>query len=564
MGDVFEYIVDGTSGLVLDEITGKVLIVGCCSGGTVGKAHIVTQYTDLAETLGSGPLVDRLRDMIAQGGQNPRYYAVPIEGLSGGYITPVEQTGDGPEAEVSGYYAANADVRVEILTGGALETATYRLSLDGGDTWGDETVTPANGQITAGETGTTLVLDQEDPMAAGDVYSWMVRAAIEPITHIGTGPEISASGDPLRTAEIVLLITEGGALNEATYQLSYDGEDAWELEKTLPMDGKIELDDTGVTITLPEGEYVTGDSYSFNLNPPVPTISTVLTTIEAVLEIYEVEFIYVVGPSDATDWASSGAYADVMWNKHRPTFFIHETRLPYDNEDIDDWVAALVSDRADYAHRFISVVASYAEVSDYTGQRVRRNMGGLFAGRLASVPVMRAPGRVRDGGISQASLPDDYNSGHQQELEDAGYVTAKRYYGLSSVYFGDERTLAEDTSDYLYLTVLRVVFKAVRLLRIQALKSMYDELGDPVIDDGATGLIYLQGNLEHALDTMVKAIPKELAGHVVEIPMDQDFVNNGVACMITLIGIPIIRKIKLYANYVYAGSDFDPRLADAA
>ena len=39
---------------------------------------------------------------------------------------------------------------------------------------------------------------------------------------------------------------------------------------------------------------------------------------------------------------------------------------------------------------------------------------------------------------------------------------------------------------------------------------------------------------------MVKAIPKELAGHVVEIPMDQDFVNNGVACMITLIGIPII------------------------
>ncbi len=59
-------------------------------------------------------------------------------------------------------------------------------------------------------------------------------------------------------------------------------------------------------------------------------------------------------------------------------------------------------------------------------------------------------------------------------------------------------------------------------------------------------------------------MPKELAGYVVEIPEGQDVANNGVAVKITLIGIPVIRDIMLYANYTYAGSAFDPRLDVAA
>jgi hypothetical protein len=51
-----------------------------------------------------------------------------------------------------------------------------------------------------------------------------------------------------------------------------------------------------------------------------------------------------------------------------------------------------------------------------------------------------------------------------------------------------------------------------------------------------------------------------MAGHVVEIPPGQDIVNNGVGVKMTLIGIPIIRSIQLFASYVYAGSNFDPRL----
>ena len=177
---------------------------------------------------------------------------------------------------------------------------------------------------------------------------------------------------------------------------------------------------------------------------------------------------------------------------------------------------------------------------------------------------MRAPGRVRDGGISQGSLPDLWTEAHQATLEDNGFVTAKYYAGLNAVYWGETRTLAEVTSDYQYIPVLRTTFKAIRKCRIAALKSMFDEAGDALQVADAPGLQYLRANLEMALNTLVAAVPSELAGFVVGIPSGQDIVNNGVAVELTLIGIPIIREIKLFARYVYAGSDFDPRLESEA
>jgi hypothetical protein len=148
----------------------------------------------------------------------------------------------------------------------------------------------------------------------------------------------------------------------------------------------------------------------------------------------------------------------------------------------------------------------------------------------------------------------------QQTLESEGYATAKHYAGLNSAYWGDAKTLADITSDYQYVEVLRTVFKVVRKARIAALKSMYDEAGDPLAEGGASGLNYLKANICMALNTMKAAVPKELADYVVTIPEGQDIVNNGVAVEMQLIGIPIIRQIKLYASYIYAGSGFDPRL----
>jgi hypothetical protein len=472
-------------------------------------------------------------------------------------VTPVVQVGEGPAGSTSGAVVGNAEAVVEIVAPGAPGLATCKVSLDGGATFGAPAAVPENGQVAIGASGITLVLAAGDLVAA-DTYAFTVRAPVGPITLVGTGPDVTAAGEPKAAADVQLRIMRAGVRTVGTYQLTLDGGDNWGAERTIPVDGAIAIGAAGVTLTFPEQAAVAGDTYSFNILAPAPSISAVLTALEQLLALYDVEFVLVVAPSDSVDWAAMGAKADTLWNAHRPTFFLAETRLPFDNESIDVWTAAMIADKQGFSHRFVAVCSAFGEVSDYTGLRLTRVWSGLLAGRLLSIPVMRAPGRVRDGAISQGSLPDLYTEAHQQQLEATGFVSARRYAGLAGVFWGDERTLADVTSDYQYLTVLRVVFKAVRKARIAALKSMYDEAGDPVLE--ATGLDFLQVNIETALNTMVAAIPKELAGFVVAIPPGQDIVNNGVGVEMTLIGIPIIRQIKLFASYAYAGGAFDPRL----
>jgi hypothetical protein len=285
-----------------------------------------------------------------------------------------------------------------------------------------------------------------------------------------------------------------------------------------------------------------------------------MTALEYPLDTYDVEFVYIAGASDPIAWTAAQAKAEDLFNLHRPTYFKLEARLPRADEDINDWVAELVNHRKTYAGRWVQVCAQYGAITDSQGITETRNWAGLQAGKTLALPVQRAHGRVKDGAISQGVLPSVWNSAIQSTLESAGYLTAKQYAGLSGAYWGDSRTMADATSDYQYEEVVRVTFKGLRLCRIAALKSMYDELGDPTNPSEMTGAIALKTSIEVALDTMTKAIPKEMAAYNVVIPEGQDFVNNGVAMEITFIGIPIIRQIKLFANYTYAGSAFDPRL----
>jgi hypothetical protein len=559
MRDVFEFLVDGTSGIAPGGVEGACIVTGVCSVGVVGRGYLLGKSSNLEALLGVGPLVDRLRDVFATGGQAPLVIAVPVTGVAGGYITPVEHAGTGPVAAASGVATGNADAVISIVVGGALGVATYKLSVDGGTTWGVTGATPANGQIAVAATGATITLAAGVHVAA-DTYSALVRAPIGPVTKIGTGPNITVAGTIMAAADVQLQIMSTGARNVGTYQISLDGGDSWGGVRTIPVDGLIAVGTSGATITFPAQNAVAGDTYTFQTLAPVPTVSAVLDALEIPLGLYDVEFVYVVGPSDSSDWTAMGVQADTLWNLHRPTFFIAETRLPFANETIDEWTAALVLERQGFAHRFVAVVAAYGEISDVTGKRITRNAAGLAAGRLLAIPVMRALGRVRDGNIAPLSLPSLYTEAHQATLETAGYITARRYAGLSGCYWGDEKTMADVTSDYQYLTVLRVVFKAVRKARIAALKSMYDEAGDPTLGEGAAGLSYLKVNIENAVDTMVNAVPSELAARQITIPSGQDIVNNGVAVEMKLIGIPIIRTIKLFASYVYAGGAFDPRL----
>ena len=136
MGDVLQYLIDGTSGIVSGGVDGKALVAGVCSRGTVGKAYLIGKRTNLEDMLGTGPLVDRVRDMLVTGGQEPYVVAVPVRGQPGGYISGLSVTGNGAGAALSGYPARNADVVVRVATGGLVSggAAMLEISTGGGKT----------------------------------------------------------------------------------------------------------------------------------------------------------------------------------------------------------------------------------------------------------------------------------------------------------------------------------------------------------------------------------------------------------------------------------------------
>lgn len=570
MGDVLHYLIDGTSGIVTGGVDGKAIVAGVCSKGKVGKAYLIGKRTDLDAMLGTGPLVDRVRDMLVTGGQEPCLVAVPVQGQPGGYISPLSMTGTKVAATVSGYPAQNADVAVRVATGGLVSggAAMLEISTDGGKTYAAAVPAAAQNPISAGEepTGATLIFAEDAKLEQGAAYAFAVRCPVGPVYRVGDAAspmlavEELASG-VLDGAELVLQVVKGGDRNEGTYRLSTDGGDNFGKTRTIPVDGVAELDGYGVKLNFPAGDYTAGTTYSCRLLPPAPSIVDVLDALESPLAIYDVEFVYIAGPSDSVDWAAAEAKAEDLWNHQRPTYFKQEARLPYDGEDLNDYAAALLVERQGFAGRFVTVCSQFGEIVDTTGAARLRNAAGLQAGRVMSVPVQRATGRYRDGPVSQLILPEGWEA-IRPKLETAGYLTAKKYAGSQGAYWGDSRTMAEDTSDFIYEEVLRTVFKGVRLTRKAALKSMYDEAGDPLRPEGEGGLAYLKSDLEDALDSMVEA--KELVGYVVDIPAGQNVARDGVAVEITLIGVPIIREIKLYNRYTYAGSNFDPRIEDYA
>jgi Protein of unknown function (DUF2586). len=564
MGDVTEFLIDGVSGLTPNGAEGKCIVAGCCSRGKIGQGEVVGKRSDLAALFGVGPLVDALRDIFTAGGQEPYVVAVPVEGVAGGYITDCRHQGSGPEAQSAGLAARAADVVAVVTVAGPNGEASLKVSFDGGDTFSEAASVPESGEVAITDTGAKLIFKatEENPLVVDDSYSFRVVTPLSQHQQSGSGPSITATGQPKAGGQLQLVVVKGGELNTATYQLSLDGGDNFGPIRTLPLDAEIKVDDLGIALELTEDEYQAGAIYSWEVLSPVPTTAALMNALTIPMEEHDVEFVYVAGPSDSVDWAAAAALALEKWNSHRPVYFKFESRLPRADEDVNQWANTLISERQGFTSKYVQVVAAFGEIVDSTGLSKYRSWGGLNAGRNVANPVQRAAGAVADGTIGQVTLPDGWNENIQKALETAGFITPKRYAGVAGVYWGESRTMAEDTSDFQYEEVLRVTFKAIRLCRKAALLSLYSEAGDALLVGNAAGLKYLEAQLSTALGTMTAAVPQELASYVVEIPLGQDIVNNGLAVELTFIGIPIIKSIKLYGKYVYAGGKFDPRLED--
>lgn len=167
---------DGALGLASDSSAQTQVVVGTSSAGTANQLTSVSAIGDLVTKFGQGPLVEAAARVLAVAGGPVLVMKVASDvAASAGSVTKngtssatLALTGSTPNDAYS--------LVVQIVQGGATlaaGTATMKVSLDGGTTYGAEVAIPTSGTYAIPNSGVTLTFTYTSGTAfvAGDTYS---------------------------------------------------------------------------------------------------------------------------------------------------------------------------------------------------------------------------------------------------------------------------------------------------------------------------------------------------------------------------------------------------------
>jgi hypothetical protein len=156
-----------------------------------------------------------------------------------------------PLVSISGV-PAGSTATVTIGTGGVVGTALFTLAINGVTAGTANTTTAASVSVTGGYTVT---------FAAGTYTTNDVYTLLPTVVHTGTGPAtgVTIQGAPAGE-KVTLTITTSGALATATYALQI-GNGAQGPNITTVVVGSQPQTESGLTINMAAGSYVSGDTY---------------------------------------------------------------------------------------------------------------------------------------------------------------------------------------------------------------------------------------------------------------------------------------------------------------
>lgn len=396
-----------------------------------------------------------------------------------------------------------------------------------------------------------------DAFAAGAGIIYAVRAAgdvagsVGVVAKAGSGTgSMAAAGEPLDAYDAIVEILSTGRRNTATFRYSLDGGDNWSGTITVPAAGVYVIAGTGVTLTFTEGDpaessFADGDLYTFATAAPGASVNSLNSAIDALLSSsYLYEFIHVVGPSDNAVWAALNVRAAEAEADYRFIHFLADAPGPAAGDTVDAWVADLLAMRESFASTRVSVCAGRLELIDQaTGRYIDRNGAGIYSGRLSKIKTNVSAGRYLDGPLPGVIglRPLGINEGHILALDQAGFITFRQYKGASGFYITNGRMMAEETSDYRFTELRRVMDEACTYAYLAALQSVQAEASP-------SGLDALEARLSSPLQIMVGA-GKIASGRVV-IPRDQNILAGAaLRAIVKIVPVAIMREIELHIGF---------------
>lgn len=178
---------------------------------------------------------------------------------------------------------------------------------------------------------------------------------------------------------------------------------------------------------------------------------------------------------------------------------------------------------------------------------------GLLMGRIASVPVQRNIGRVKDGAavalaIYYTSATLEASGSKPLAVHNKGFVTFRQFVGKAGYFFSDDPTAVVASDDYSSIARGRVIDKAVVIAYGVFLNEILDEVqvdSEGRIDPAKTA--YYQAIIDNAVNTAMTAAGEISSFRSICDPA-QNVLSTGKVCIearITPLGYAKEIQVKL-------------------
>ncbi len=353
------------------------------------------------------------------------------------------------------------------------------------------------------------------------------------IEKLGTGLSTATiSGSPYNDFEIDLVVTVSGRLNEAALKYSINGSLSYSDEVTIPLNGEVVLAGTGLKVTFtedvgtPANSFLVGDKYSFSTTTPIMTNQDVLDKLDVLKTLDLVyEYVHIVGGTTKALWASIAAEADTFTNVlKKPTMFILEARAKNTEETLEEYVDALIDEQKTVTHTDLQVVTARSIYKKMDGVVKEINNASIVCGLYSAATVSQSIGEVKSFSISDTKMISLMPLGigeYLDLLDQARYLTFRKYEGIAGCYVTNAKMLAADDSDYKYAERVRVKNKMLKETRKQALYELQSEI-DMVDPQGSLDVI--AKFVQIPLDEMVRN--KEVSSARIFVPEGQDILST--------------------------------------
>ncbi len=338
----------------------------------------------------------------------------------------------------------------------------------------------------------------------------------------------SLSGEPYNAFDVRVEITGGGGLNTAVFRYTVDGGYSWSNDLTVPLSGEYEIENTGLKLafTVPDDkQFAVGDYFTWTTTASRMTNQDLMGALDQLKYLSaDAEFVHIAGETSADLWAAVSVVQKELAEKyHKAWFFILEAYAPDPDEKPEKYVERLEADRKKVQNYDVQAVAARGLYTGLDGRSRETNLAGIVAGFYAKTKVHKSIGETASISIPDTKLqlrPENMEE-YTEELDSLGYLTFRRYDGLSGCYVTNARMMAPDGSDYRYAEDVRVKNKIIRKTRAEALKQLQ---GDVDLSDVDGDLAAKAQFIQAPLEKMVEA--GEISAVQVQVPSGQDILKT--------------------------------------